>query len=410
MNYKYAKEVLVSEGIYEFAKKSGSKIKNTISNKYVPTRPVYKIQSMVDKVDLYEANWSEKKFDNKAVSFGKNDKNITIGWVMSPPGRGSGGHQNLFRFIDFLEKDGYKSKIYLYSTGAKTSISTIQKNISQGFPKLKATMRWIKNGQEIPEYDVLFATGWETAYPVFNAKSKKKLYFVQDFEPFFFPVGSEYTLANNTYRFGFTGITAGKWLSWKLSNEYGMEASHFDFATNNKMYARLNDQRRQDVLFYARPVTPRRSFEAGVYSLELFKRMNPKSTIHMVGWDVSKYKLPFKYVNHGTLKLEELNELYNKCAAGLVLSLTNMSLLPLELLSSGTIPVVNEGQNNRMVSDNPYIHYTEPDIVQIAKSLDYEVNRKDQVSNSKKAAESVENLSWDVSGEQFIKAFKKAIY
>ena len=63
--------------------------------------------------------------------------------------------------------------------------------------------------------DAVFATGWETAYPVFNdAGDARKCYFVQDFEPLFYPVGSEYVLAENTYRFNFFGITAGKWQFW----------------------------------------------------------------------------------------------------------------------------------------------------------------------------------------------------
>jgi hypothetical protein len=46
---------------------------------------------------------------------------------------------------------------------------------------------------------------------------------VQDFEPYFEPVGSYSTFAENTYRFGFHGITLGEWLSKKLTNEYGYE-------------------------------------------------------------------------------------------------------------------------------------------------------------------------------------------
>ena len=50
----------------------------------------------------------------------------------------------------------------------------------------------------------------------------KKCYFVQDFEPSFFAPGSEWGFAEDTYRFGFHGITAGHWLADKLRNDYGM--------------------------------------------------------------------------------------------------------------------------------------------------------------------------------------------
>ena len=76
---------------------------------------------------------------------------------------------------------------------------------------------------EKEDIDVLFATGWETAYPVFNMKNPAhKMYFVQDFEPLFYGMGSKAVLAENTYRFGFYGITAGCWLTKKVG-EYGMK-------------------------------------------------------------------------------------------------------------------------------------------------------------------------------------------
>ena len=45
----------------------------------------------------------------------------------------------------------------------------------------------------------------------------------------FYPAGSEALLAEATYRFGFHGITAGRWLADRLRRDYGMQADHFDF-------------------------------------------------------------------------------------------------------------------------------------------------------------------------------------
>ncbi len=58
---------------------------------------------------------------------------------------------------------------------------------------------------EFRNQDVVFATSWETAYAVFNLQGEQlhKFYFVQDFEPIFFGVGSRYMLAEATYKFGF---------------------------------------------------------------------------------------------------------------------------------------------------------------------------------------------------------------
>src|SRR5262249_16339995 len=147
--------------------------------------------------------------------------------------------------------------------------------------------------------------------------------------------------AENTYRMNLHGITAGGWLEHKLSSEYGMKCDHYDFGTDTNLYRFENKKKRKEIFFYARPVTVRRGFELGIMALQLFHQKRPDYTITLAGWDVSEYDIPFPYKNLKTMGLEELSDIYNKCAAGLVISLTNMSLLPLELLSAGVIPVLN---------------------------------------------------------------------
>ena len=79
-----------------------------------------------------------------------------------------------------------------------------------------------------------------------------------------------------------------------------------------------------------------------------------------------------------------------------------MSLLPLELLSCGTIPVVNDGDNNRLVSDNKYIHYTEASPLSLANELSRVVTKPDLPVYAKNASKSVETASWDDAGQKFI--------
>jgi glycosyltransferase involved in cell wall biosynthesis len=208
-------------------------------------------------------------------------------------------------------------------------------------------------------------------------------------------------LAENTYRLGLTGITAGKWLAQKLDKDYSMKCYSYDFGSEPKLYEFTNDKARKEVFFYARPITSRRGFELGLMTLQKFHEMNPDYTINLAGWDVSEYDIPFPYVNHKALKLEELSDLYNRCAAGLVVSLTNMSLLPLELLACGTIPVVNDGLNNRLVSDNDYIKYADPSPDALARAMDEVVNAKNASKHARTAAGSVKQNGWGTSVEKF---------
>ena len=344
----------------------------------------------------------------KHIWKGTNSKQLTFNWIMSPPGRGSGGHQNAYRFINYLEKAGHRCKIYIYTQHAPGRISDIKNLMGDSYPKINASMEWINDGDEIADCDGIFATSWETAYASFNSKSiGKRFYFVQDFEPFFYATGSLSSLAENTYKFGFYGVTAGNWLATKLKRDFGMETDYFDFGSDKSIYNYTNSQPRKEIFFYARPHTERRGFEMGIMALDLFHQKHPDYVINLAGWDVSSYHIPFPYNNLQTLEIDQLNSLYNRCSAGLVLSLTNMSLLPLELLSSGTIPVVNDGENNRLVSNNPFIAYTENNPKALANKLSEVISRNDAVSYSKKASESVNIANWDDSGKKFVEIVER---
>lgn len=333
------------------------------------------------------------------------DRPVRTAWIMHPPGESSGGHQNIFRFIEYLEKAGHEATVYLYhSADHAIDARYLQKLIaaSPSYPRVAARFH-AYDGAVAADTDAIFATGWETAYPAYlDPSPARRFYFVQDFEPAFYPVGSEHVLAENTYRFGFEGITAGRWLATKLASEYGMRTASFDFGADLRHYSYVNTERRDEVFFYARPVTTRRGFELGVMALERVARSRPDLTIHLAGWDVSNYDLPFPYVAHGSMPVTELNELYNRCGAALVLSLTNMSLLPLELLAAGVVPVLNDGENNTMVSDNPYLRYCEPTPVALARGVLEALDRPDQAAHARAAAASVTDVSWDRSGAQFV--------
>ncbi len=340
---------------------------------------------------------------------GTKKTSLIFNWLMPPPGKGSGGHFNIFRFIKYLEGAGHTCRIYVYTQHKPGRVEDIKTLMGDSYPKLNAEMHWIEFGEAMEHADGIFATSWETAYASFNARKVrgKRYYFVQDFEPYFYPLGSLSALAENTYRFGFHGITAGKWLAEKLHDDYGMQTDFFDFGSDETNYELTNNNKRTEIFFYARPYTARRGFEMGIMALDIFHQMHPEYVINLAGWDVSSYSIPFPYNNLQTLELDQLSPVYNRCAAGLVLSFTNMSLLPLELLRCGVIPVVNDGPNNRLVSDNPYIAYCSNNPKALANMLSAVVTRSNATEHAAMAAASVKNVSWDDSGRKFTSIIEK---
>lgn len=359
-----------------------------------------------DKIQAVDFS-SLKEFTKKTHS-----SQLSIAWIMPPPGKGSGGHLNIFRFIKYLEEGGHNCSIYLYVDGPHSTIQAIKEIMGDSYPKTKAAtnMRWIEQDDTLMDADGIFCTSWETAYASYNLASKaKRFYFVQDFEPYFYPRGGMYALAENTYRLGFYGITAGGWLKKKLSEEYKMSTTSYDFGADSQLYRYENTGERKEIFCYVRPYTERRGFELTILALDIFHKSHPEYKINLVGWDVSGYNIPFPYTNPGILEVSQLSELYNKCAAALVLSFTNMSLLPLELLRCGTLPVVNDGQNNRLVSDNPYIEYADSTPRALANKLSDAVKKSSKAQYTKDASRSVSGDSWDISGKVFIEAVMREV-
>jgi len=363
--------------------------------------------------DATLVDWSEPPAHLKSPTIVESGP-VDIAWIMSPPSSTSGGHQNLFRFIDFAERAGHRCSIHFYNnSGVVVNIADMQRMLAEtaAYPNIYAPMTMYDPVKGVGSHpQAIFATGWETAYPVFLDRSTaRRFYFVQDFEPSFYPQGSEATLAENTYRFGFHGMTAGRWLSTKLHAEFGMATDAFDFAVDKTHYSLVNTEPRKEIFFYARPVTPRRGFELGIMALADFAKQRPDVTINLAGWDVSNWHLPFKFVNHSGLAITELNGLYNKCAAGLVLSMSNMSLLPMELMSSGVVPVVNDALNNRMVWDSEFIDYVSPTPLAISRALQHALSREDAVERSIAMSNSVGTSDWEDSGHAFVASFERAM-
>ena len=358
-----------------------------------------KIRTIARYEEILNADFSKKKIWKNSSK-----EKMSFAWLMPPPGKGSGGHLNIFRFIEYLENKGHTCNIYMYVDGTHGTVEAVKTIMGDSYPNITALekMSWLEPNQQLNE-DAVFATSWETAYASYNLKSSvKRFYFVQDFEPYFYAVGGMSTLAENTYKMGFYGVTAGGWLKKKLASEYGMQTDSFDFGADKSLYSYANTDKRKEIFYYARPYTERRGFEVGILALDIFHKAHPEYVINIAGWDISEYYIPFPYKNLKTLEVSELHELYNRCSAALVLSYTNMSLLPLELLACGTIPVVNDGPNNRLVSDNPYIAYSQNDPHSLAEKLSAIVSNKAEQSYAKRASESIDDSSWDISGKKFV--------
>lgn len=281
-----------------------------------------------------------------------------------------------------------------------------------GYPKLNAKYRLYDPQTGITgDFDGIVASDWPTAYAAWRyERDVPRIYWVQDFEPFFFPAGPDYVVAENSYRLGYQGIACGPWLAGKVTDAGGMPCAFYDYQVDSSLYMRTNDSRREEIFFYARPTTARRGTEFGLLVLQEVHRRRPELVINIAGWDMSNAGLDFPFVNHGTLDASQLPDLYNRCAAALLISLTSVSLLPLEVLACGVVPVVNDADNTRIsLNDNPGIDFVAMSPGRMAEHLIAAVDNINQVEHSRKIAQSMAGASWVGPGEEVVSVFNKTL-
>lgn len=329
---------------------------------------------------------------------------ISINWVMLPPGAGSGGHTTIFRILHHLEKNGYRNRIYFYDPYGGDY--AYYERIVRDYFRFQGPIARVDDGLE--DAHAVVATAWPSAYPVFNAGcAGKRYYFVQDFEPYFYPVSSFGALAENTYRMGFHAITAGRWLSEKLTSEFGMPADYFEFGCDKEIYNVQPGGKRNGIAFYYRPSASRRGTEIALLAIEKFAERRPDIDLHFYGTKCEK--LPFRVIDHGLVTPQQLNQIYNQCYCGLSLSLTNVSLVPHEMLAAGCIPIVNDAAHNRLVLQNDFVRYVPLNPHAIASELEKLTTMPNFETLSQEGAASIGSLSWAAAGEKVDAILRKTL-
>ena len=108
-----------------------------------------------------------------------------------------------------------------------------------------------------------------------------------------------------------------------------------------------------------------------------------------------------RVVNHGYLDPAGLNALYNAVTAGLVLSFTNISLIPAELAAAGAVPVLNEDAAGRLVFDNPAAVWAAATPTALADALARVVETADPEAQARAVA-AWRGASWDDAGAAFV--------
>lgn len=364
------------------------------------------------QLDAHESNIVRKALADEDFSIEKNPKPkktekiaIVVGSIM----QFSGGHTSMLRLGTGLCELGKNITYISFNNQDEANMQEIAKaNLACVKGKFLKYENADKSG-----YDIIIATSWQSVYYVRNF-SGYKAYFVQDFEPYFFKLNERYLLAKKTYELGLHIISLGKWNLEQIKRNCNVpeneKLDYIDFPYEPKEYSAGE----RDYSSYS----GKKKISFAVYSKEDGKRIpnllqvmlekaskvfNEKGyeiEVNFFGFNKST-KLSFGN-NLGKLNKEEMKSLYEKSDFGIVASMTNISLVPYEMLAMG-LPIVEfkDGsfpfffpENTAMLVDYNYNSLVE----EVIKSVENPNHIAEMMENSHNY---LKTLSWKNSCKQF---------
>ena len=182
-----------------------------------------------------------------------------------------------------------------------------------------------------------------------------------------------------------------------------MQCHSLGFSFDRELY--VQTPRREPgirrIFCYCRPPTIRRGIETALLALNLVGRQMPDVEFIFAGWDMGDYYFPHEHLNAGVLSLKELPDLYSQCDVGLVISFTNLSLLPLELMACGCAVVSNRGANTEWLINDSNSILPDSSPVAIAEaivSILQDTERRTELITSAKAF--ANSTSWEVEADK----------
>jgi glycosyltransferase involved in cell wall biosynthesis len=250
---------------------------------------------------------------------------VVVPWFFE----GSGGHSTIANLVRGLEARGHDVSVWLEEGSAADFVRFFGPagRVVEGFGEWRGA-------------DVVVATGWQTVHRTLLLPGcGARAYLVQDVEPEFYGTSAERTWAEQTYSLGLHCVCASEWLAGVMRERYGASASHFDLGVRHDVYRPLDGVRREEgvVAVYARAVTARRAVPLALLAMEELARRRPEVDVVLFG---EGRRLATRFRQIGLQRPEDLARLYNQASVGVVLSMTNPSLVPTEMLACG-LPVVD---------------------------------------------------------------------
>ena len=296
---------------------------------------------------------------------------LDIHWLVPDFEAGGGGHMTIFRMVKWLEFFGHRCTVWVQWPSYDRSDEEREELVLKHYQTVRARIRTLPPGADFEGADALIATGWDTAYTVVDAAgAKKKFYFVQDYEPYFHPVGARSLAAENTYRLSLICICASPWLERRM-REHGSTAYGFRLAADEyyKPPARRPANAVPRIAVYARTHTSRRATELALLALQILAERGESFHADLFGCDTRFDEAPFAATNWGIVDAPTLARLYGEADIGICFSATNYSLVTQEMMAC-ELPVIElDTESTRETYPEGVVLMAHPDPHDIADKI-----------------------------------------
>jgi len=363
----------------------------------------FKIYNILKNIEL------DRKICNDNSILIKNKLNIAF--IIPGLPKFSGGHTSILRLGTYLEEFGNKVYYITYDNSRQKDMIGNAK-INLDYYKGEILEKYALDDNN---YDIGIATCWVSAYYLYKKQKsfRYKAYFIQDFEPAFYPEGDLYYLALNTYKMGFHMISLGHWNKHKIEKLFTkLHVDSINFPFEKKQYPfikrEININKILKLAVYIKLVQKRAPILL-IHSLDLlYKELSADGMrVEINFFGVNKY-LKFPIGNNlGKLRHDQLKKLYNRCHIGVVASFSNVSLVPYEMIACG-LPVIEfkEGSAPFFFSEKSMI-FSKSYPRDFVKKIKYFINNQDKLNELlKNAQKEITEKTWENSAKQFLEILK----
>ncbi|WOO38555.1 glycosyltransferase family 1 protein [Anaerocolumna sp. AGMB13020] len=365
------------------------------------------LHSVQAKTEKRLVNYRIANYDVSVISNNKPEKIKRILFVVERMAKYSGGQTSMLRLGTELAKLGHEVGYVVYKPQSKSDMEEIAASNLTGYLGKMYTNKQLEDIKS----DIVVATSWDTV-----AFAKRipgyKMYFIQDYEPYFFSFGELFLMAKKTYEQGLHMVSLGAW-NKEMIEKNCQPVSPVDFVEFPYESAEYPHYKR-DYDSYGK----KKEIVVAVY-LKYYGKRLPNITQHMLKQVKEKFlsdgiKLTLLYYgedksfrteggeNLGMLTKKELLSLYRRADFGMVASMSNVSLVPYEMLATG-LPLIE-------FEDGTFPYFF-PEDSALLTSLDAEdlyVKLKESIKNpsllkerDKNAVSCLSTLSWSKTAKQF---------